>query len=33
MKYTVLIYETEAEFGARTDDTRKDAYWGAWRSA
>jgi hypothetical protein len=32
MKYTVLIYETEAEFGARTDDTRKDAYWGAWRA-
>jgi hypothetical protein len=29
MKYTILIYETEADFAARTDDQRKDAYWGA----
>ena len=32
MKYTILIYETPAEFSARTDDTRKDAYWGAYRA-
>jgi hypothetical protein len=32
MKYTILIYETEAEFEARTDERRKDAYWGAWRA-
>src|SRR5262245_31939549 len=32
MKYTVLIYETEADFGARTDPARKDAYWGAYRA-
>ena len=28
MKYTILIYETEADFSARTDDRRKDTYWG-----
>lgn len=32
MKYTILIYEAPAEIGARTDDTRKDAYWGAYRA-
>jgi len=32
MKYTILIYETEADFGARTDAARKTAYWGAYRS-
>lgn len=32
MKYTILIYETEADFGARTDPKRKDAYWGAYRA-
>lgn len=32
MKYTVLIYESEADFGARTDPKRKDAYWGAYRA-
>ena len=32
MKYTILIYETEAEFSARTDDKRKEAYWGAYRA-
>jgi hypothetical protein len=32
MKYTVLIYESEADFGARTDPARKDAYWGAYRA-
>lgn len=32
MQYTILIYETEAEFSARTDAARKDAYWGAYRA-
>jgi hypothetical protein len=32
MKYTILIYETEAEFGARTDESRKASYWGAYRA-
>src|SRR5215470_19182545 len=32
MKYTILIYESEADFGARTDARRKDAYWGAYRA-
>ena len=32
MKYTILIYETEADFGARTDGARKNAYWGAYRA-
>jgi hypothetical protein len=32
MKYTILIYETEAEFGARTDQSRNASYWGAYRA-
>jgi len=32
MKYTVLIYENAADFSARTDEKRKDAYWGAYRA-
>ena len=32
MTYTILIYETPADFGARTDAKRKDAYWGAFRA-
>jgi len=32
MKYTVLVYESEADFGARTDPARKEAYWGAYRA-
>src|SRR5262249_51166647 len=32
MKYTILIYETPADFAARTDERRKDAYWGAYRA-
>jgi hypothetical protein len=32
MKYTILVYENELDFGARTDGTRKDAYWGAYRA-
>src|SRR3989441_918633 len=32
MKYTVLIYETAADFSTRADEQRKDAYWGAYRA-
>lgn len=32
MKYTILIYETAAAIGARTDAGAKDAYWGAYRA-
>src|SRR5437899_12791147 len=32
MKYTVLIYENATDFSARTDEKRKDAYWGAYRA-
>ena len=32
MKYTILVYESEADFGARTDAARKDAYWGAYKA-
>lgn len=32
MKYTILIYETAADFAGRTDDRRRDAYWGAYRA-
>lgn len=32
MKFTVLIYETPGEFEARSDQQRKDAYWGAYRA-
>ena len=32
MKYTILIYETEADFTSRTDAGRKEAYWGAYRA-
>lgn len=28
MKYTILVYENTADFSARTDAKRKDAYWG-----
>jgi len=31
MKYMMAIYETEADFSARTDE-RKEAFWGAWRT-
>jgi len=30
MTYTILIYETRDDFGARTDAKCKDAYWGAY---
>jgi len=32
MKYTILVYENTADFTARTDDSRRDAYWGAYRA-
>ena len=32
MKYTILIYESDADFKARTDEARKGAYWGAYRA-
>ena len=32
MKYTILVYENAADFGARTDVKQKDAYWGAYRA-
>ncbi|HKC96880.1 MAG TPA: YciI family protein [Methylomirabilota bacterium] len=32
MKYTILVYESTADFTARTDGARRDAYWGAYRA-
>ncbi|PYN96553.1 MAG: hypothetical protein DMD91_20975 [Candidatus Rokuibacteriota bacterium] len=32
MKYTILVYEGDTDFGARTDGKKKDAYWGAYRA-
>jgi hypothetical protein len=32
MKYTILVFENESDFSARTDAARKDAYWGAYRA-
>jgi hypothetical protein len=32
MKYTILVYETAHEMGARTDERRQPAYWGAYRA-
>ena len=32
MKYALIVYETESAVNARTDDDRKDAYWGAYRA-
>ena len=32
MKYTILVYENIADFTARTDGARWDAYWGAYRA-
>jgi len=31
MKYMMAIYETEADFSARTD-AHQEAFWGAWRA-
>jgi hypothetical protein len=30
MKYSLLVYESEAEFSVRTDPERKDDYWAGW---
>lgn len=30
MRYAILIYESAADFAARSDPEQKDAYWGAW---
>jgi hypothetical protein len=32
MKYTILVYETEAAFCSRTDDRKREGYWGAYRA-
>ena len=32
MKYTILVYETEAAFSSRTDERRREGYWGAYRA-
>ena len=32
MKYTILIYENEAAFSSRTDERRREGYWGAYRA-
>ena len=32
MKYTILIYENAADFATRSDEKRKEAYWGAYRA-
>ena len=31
MKYMMAIYETEADFNARTSE-KKETFWGAWRA-
>ena len=30
MSYVMLIYESEDALAARSDEERKEAYWGAW---
>lgn len=30
MQYTILFYENESDFAARTDEKRQGEYWGAW---
>ena len=32
MTYTILVYETPAELAARSDDRRRETYWGAYRA-
>jgi len=32
MQYTVLVYESEADFSARTDASQKTSYWGAYKA-
>ena len=31
MQYMMLIYETDADFKARSDE-KKEVFWGAWRA-
>jgi hypothetical protein len=30
MNYTILIYESAADFAARTDPKKQEAYWASW---
>ena len=30
MNYTILIYETPADFAVRTDPDKQQDYWAAW---
>jgi hypothetical protein len=30
MQYTILIYETAADFARRNDPAQQEEYWGAW---
>jgi hypothetical protein len=32
MKFTMLIYECEEDWAARTDETKKEQYWRGWRT-
>lgn len=32
MKYTILVYESDADFKTRNDDACQAAYWGAYRA-
>jgi hypothetical protein len=32
MQYAILVYENDADFGARTDGARQAAYWAGWRA-
>jgi len=32
MKYTILVYETAADFKDRADGSRRETYWGAYRA-
>jgi hypothetical protein len=32
MRYAILAYQSEADFGLRTDQDRRQRYWAAWRA-
>lgn len=32
MKYTILLFESEADFKARRDEPRNETYWGAYQA-
>ena len=32
MEYAILVYETPTDLGARTDERRQPAHWGAYRA-